>query len=96
MPKDLGGVIAQLQQAGMDGWLIVTFALGALVVWKGPAYIKVVLTFLNERHRIDGNLSLKRERFQHEIDQKRGKINSRKEKTVKVEGRGEARKEQRS
>jgi hypothetical protein len=84
--KELGGVIDHLRAAGADLWIIVLVVFGLALIWRGPQYFKAIATFLNEKRRINGDLSRKLERLNLGIEKKRAKLASR--KTDKKEGRG--------
>jgi hypothetical protein len=87
--KDLGGLIDHLYTAGADIWIIVLVVFGVALIWQGPEYFKVIATYLNEKRRINGDLSRKLDRLHLGIARKRDRLASRKAaKPAEKEGRG--------
>jgi hypothetical protein len=75
--KDLGELIDHLHAAGADIWIIVLVVFGIALIWKGPEYFNAIATYLNEKRRINGDLSRKLERLHLGIASKRAKLASR-------------------
>jgi hypothetical protein len=87
--KDLGELVDRLHAAGADVWIIVLVVFGLAFIWQVPEYFKVIATYLNEKRRINGDLSRKLERLHLGIAHKRDRLASRKAiKAVEKEGRG--------
>ena len=87
--KDLGELIDHLRDAGASVWTIVLVVFGVALIYKGSEYFKVIATFLNEKRRINGDLSRKLERLHLGIARKRDKLAQRKaSKPTAKEDRG--------
>jgi hypothetical protein len=60
--------------AGAPIWAIIAFILTAILLWRGPQYLKVVLGYINERHRITGDLERKLKKLDQDLAAKKQKI----------------------
>lgn len=89
MTKELGELIDHLHTAGADVWIIVLVVFGIAFIWQSPEYFKVIATYLNEKRRINGDLSRKLERLHLGIAHKRDRsVNRKANKAAEKEGRG--------
>jgi hypothetical protein len=87
--KELGELVDHLHTAGADIWIIVLVVFGVALIWQGPEYFKVIATYLNEKRRINGDLSRKLDRLHLGIARKRDRLAHRKAaKTAETEERG--------
>lgn len=76
--KDVGEIINHLHAAGADVWIIVLVVFGVALIWQGPDYFNVIATYLNEKRRVNGDLSRKLDRLHLGIARKKDKLSHRK------------------
>lgn len=74
MEKDLGAILSSLVNAGAGIWILVFVVFGLALIWRGPEYFKVIATYRNEKRRINGDLSRKRDKLRLGVEQKRARL----------------------
>jgi len=72
--KELQTILASLLSAGAGIWVLVLVIFGLALIWRGPEYVKVIATYRNEKRRINGDLSRKRDKLRLGVEQKRAKL----------------------
>jgi hypothetical protein len=62
--------LKELRELGIPWWAGVLFGYGVALIWKGHSWLKVILTYLNERRRIEADIKLKSEKAAADLNVK--------------------------
>jgi hypothetical protein len=66
----LPATLKELRELGIPWWAGIVFVYGVALIWKGPSWLKVILTYLNDRRRIEADIKLKSEKAAVELSAK--------------------------